>query len=201
MQRDNMSAKPIRLVVGLGNPGAEYEKTRHNAGVWFVDKIGKDLRSPLTPQANFFGSLGKVTIGNCSIHLLIPGTYMNDSGRSVLAVAQFFKLSTAEILVAHDDLDHDAGSAKLKFSGGYGGHNGLRDIARVFSSGEFARLRLGIGHPGDRSKVTPFVLGAPSKDDRDAIAHAITLAYKVMPDLVLGEWNRAVKKLHDQIIK
>ena len=196
-----MSAKPIRLVVGLGNPGEEYEKTRHNAGVWFVDKIRRDLGSRLSPEAGFFGSLGKVAIGGCSVHLLIPGTYMNDSGRSVLAVAQFFKLSPAEILVAHDDLDHDPGSARLKFSGGHGGHNGLRDIVRVFNSGEFARLRLGIGHPGDRSRVAPFVLGTPSKDDQDAIAHAIALAYEVMPDLVAGEWNRAVKKLHDQIIK
>jgi PTH1 family peptidyl-tRNA hydrolase len=126
---------------------------------------------------------------------------MNDSGRSVLAVAQFFKLSPAEILVVHDDLDHDTGSARLKFSGGHGGHNGLRDIIRVFGNGEFARLRLGIGHPGDRFKVSPFVLSAPSKDDREKIDHAIALASEVMPDLIVGEWNRAVKKLHDQMTK
>jgi peptidyl-tRNA hydrolase, PTH1 family len=194
-----MAAKPIRLIVGLGNPGAEYEKTRHNAGAWFVEHILRDLGEAAKPESKFFGRLGKINIDGHPVHLLIPSTYMNESGQSVLAVAQFFKLSPQEILVAHDDLDHAAGSARLKFSGGHGGHNGLRHIAQVFSSGEFARLRLGIGHPGDKSRVTSYVLGAPPAADAEAIDHAIALAYGVTPDLTAGQWNRAVKTLHDQI--
>jgi peptidyl-tRNA hydrolase, PTH1 family len=196
-----MSAKPIRLIIGLGNPGAEYEQTRHNAGVWFVDRLLQKLGGSTKPESKFFGQVGKVIIDGCPVHILIPSTYMNESGRSVLAVTQFFKLSPEEILVAHDDLDHETGSARLKFSGGHGGHNGLRDMTRVFGNGNFARLRLGIGHPGERNKVTPYVLGAPNADDRNTIDHAINLACDVIPELVSGEWDRAVKSLHDQIIK
>ena len=194
-----MAAKPIRLIVGLGNPGAEYERTRHNAGAWFALQLLDEQGQTAKPESKFFGRLGKINLGGHAAHVLIPGTYMNESGRSVLAVAQFFKLSPQDILVAHDELDHPAGSAKLKYSGGHGGHNGLRDITRVFSSSDFARLRLGIGHPGDRSKVTPYVLGAPSAADKQAIEHATHLACGVVPELMGGEWNRAVKSLHDQI--
>lgn len=194
-----MAAKPIRLIVGLGNPGAEYERTRHNAGAWFIEQLLGKLSQTAKPESKFFGRLGKINLGGHTAHVLLPGTYMNESGRSVLAVAQFFKLSPQEILVAHDELDHPTGSAKLKYSGGHGGHNGLRDITQVFSSSDFARLRIGIGHPGDRTKVTPYVLSAPTTADKQAIEHTISLACGVVPELMRGEWNRAVKSLHDQI--
>jgi PTH1 family peptidyl-tRNA hydrolase len=196
-----MPAKPIRLLVGLGNPGSEYAQTRHNAGVWFIERLLQDMGGSTKAESKFFGHVGKVIVNGQPVHALIPSTYMNESGKSVLAVAQFFKLLPEEILVAHDELDHDAGSAKLKLAGGHGGHNGLRDITRVFGNGDFARLRLGIGHPGDRSRVTGYVLGAPTATERNAIDHSIGLACNAVPDLVAGEWNRAVKNLHDQLTK
>ena len=191
-----MAAKPIRLIVGLGNPGAEYSRTRHNAGAWFCEEILRANGCSAKVEARFFGQIGKVTINAKSVYVLIPSTYMNDSGRSVLAVAQFYKLAPEEILVAHDELDHEAGNARLKFAGGHGGHNGLRDISRVMGN-QFARLRLGIGHPGDRNRVTSYVLGKPPTNEADAIDHAIRCAYDVLPDLVAnGGWNKAVKNLH-----
>jgi PTH1 family peptidyl-tRNA hydrolase len=194
-----MPANPIRLFVGLGNPGNEYQRTRHNAGVWFVDRLLQISGGQVKQEGKFLGQVGKITWNGQPLQVLIPSTYMNQSGDSVLAVAQFFKLSPSEILVAHDELDHNVGSAKLKWGGGHGGHNGLRDITNALGESEFARLRLGIGHPGNRSQVTPYVLGEPSTPEREAIDHAIELACGVIPDLVQGQWNKAVKNLHDQL--
>lgn len=192
-----MAAKPIRLIVGLGNPGTEYSKTRHNAGAWFAEEVLRIADSSAKSESRFFGRIGSATINRKAVYVLIPSTYMNDSGRSVLAVAQFYKIAPEEILVAHDELDHDAGSARLKFAGGHGGHNGLRDITRVLNN-QFARLRLGIGHPGDSSKVTAHVLNKPTAAEADAIDHAIHRACDVLPDLVTAQWNKAVKNLHTE---
>ena len=192
-----MPANPIRLIVGLGNPGNEYANTRHNAGAWFAGRLAQQLGGNVQAESKFFGKVGRVIIQAQPVHIIIPGTYMNESGKSVLAIAQFFKLSPADMLVAHDELDHDIGCAKLKFAGGHGGHNGLRDITKVLGSNDFARLRLGIGHPGDRSRVTSYVLGEPSSIERMAIDRSIDWACDSVPDLVAGEWNRSVRDLHN----
>lgn len=194
-----MSAQPIRMIVGLGNPGSQYRDNRHNAGVWFVEEVLLTYDASVKPESKFFASVGKAIINGNPVYVVIPSTYMNESGRAVLAVAQFYKIKPQEILVAHDELDHDTGSARLKFGGGHGGHNGLRDITRVFGNGDYARLRIGIGHPGDKSRVTSYVLGDPSTDERKLMDHAIALSTRALPDLAAGEWNRAVKDLHNQI--
>ena len=194
-----MHKSPIRLIIGLGNPGSEYARTRHNAGAWFVERCITELSVTPKAELKFFGSLGRATLGGHDVRFFLPSTYINESGKAVLAITQFFKIAPEEILVAHDDLDHEAGTARLKFGGGHGGHNGLRDIKRVLGSSEFARLRLGIGHPGDRAQVTNYVLSSPSRDEQAAIDQSVHWAYGVLPDLAEGHWNQAVKSLHDQV--
>ncbi len=188
---------PIQLIVGLGNPGAEYARTRHNAGADFVEEIARQQRVTLTPDKKFFGLTATVTIDGQPLRLLIPATFMNRSGQSVGAIAQFYKIPPAAMLVAHDELDMPPGTARLKIGGGHGGHNGLRDIIRALANDNgFARLRIGIGHPGHASEVSNYVLKKAPKDEFELTEDSIYAATKVLPELVRGEWNAAMKNLH-----
>lgn len=196
-----MTPLGIRLIVGLGNPGATYRDTRHNAGAWFVEHLVNQHAVQLKSETKFFGQTGEFTVAGQRVRLLIPSTYMNESGKAILALSQFYKIKPAEMLLAHDELDQPCGVAKLKFGGGHGGHNGLRDTIRVLGTSDFSRLRVGIGHPGDRAHVTRYVLSSPTRSEQAEIEAAVTLSAGSLADLVSNEWNRAVKTLHDQIKK
>jgi len=186
----------IRLVVGLGNPGAEYEETRHNAGFWFVDRLAGEGGVSLRLETKFHGVLGRLRQGDQECWLLKPSTFMNLSGRAVLAVAHFYKILPNEILVAHDELDLEPGMVKLKFAGGHAGHNGLKDIAAQLGVPDFWRLRLGIGHPGNRGQVKDYVLHRPGKEERAAIDETIDQALKVWPKVLNGQQEAAMLALH-----
>ena len=189
----------IQLIVGLGNPGAEYEQTRHNAGALFVERIAEAQRVNLVAERKFFGLTGRFIHQGQDVRLLIPTTYMNRSGQSVAALAGFYRIPVDAILVAHDELDLPPGVAKFKQGGGHGGHNGLRDIiAQLGNQNTFHRLRLGIGHPGDASKVSGFVLGRAPRAEQEKLDASIDFALGVLPDIFAGEWNRAMKNLHSQ---
>jgi len=189
--------KPIRLVVGLGNPGREHAATRHNAGFWFADVLAAKLGATFSAEVKFQGQAAKAADG---LRLLKPGTYMNLSGRSVASLSRFFALSPEEILVVHDELDLLPGEAKMKFGGGVAGHNGLRDIASALGTQDFWRLRLGIGHPRDSSipqqDVADYVLAPASRDDRAAIHDAITRGLDAWPAIASGDFERAMLLLH-----
>ena len=188
---------PVQLIVGLGNPGADYDRTRHNAGADFVAALAHQLNEPLAITPKFFGLSARATVAGRDLRLLIPTTFMNRSGQAVAAMAQFYKIAPEAILVAHDELDLAPGVARLKLGGGHGGHNGLRDIiAQLGNNSNFARLRLGIGHPGDAKLVTNYVLKRASADDQQKLEACIDQALKAVPDLMAGEWNRAMKELH-----
>jgi PTH1 family peptidyl-tRNA hydrolase len=190
------SETPIRLIVGLANPGQEYSNTRHNAGAWFVEAIGQQQHILLRPETKFLGLYHKISLHGHECHLLIPTTYMNHSGASVAAIAKFYKIPVDAILVAHDELDLAPGNVKLKHAGGHAGHNGLRDIISALGSPNFLRLRLGIGHPGSPDKVTNYVLGAPNKSDRNAIDDAIYRALNITQELTAGHISKAMQHLH-----
>ena len=186
----------IRLLVGLGNPGPEYEATRHNAGFWWLDAAARKLGATLAPQRSYFGLAAKAGSAHGVVWLLQPMTYMNLSGKSVAALARFHKIAPQEILVAHDELDMPPGVARLKFDGGHGGQNGLRDTMRLLGHGKFHRLRVGIGHPGHKDKVTPWVLGKPGRDDEASILRAIDDAIGVLPLAMDGNYQDAMTRLH-----
>ncbi|SMC26968.1 peptidyl-tRNA hydrolase, PTH1 family [Andreprevotia lacus DSM 23236] len=186
----------IKLIVGLGNPGPEYVDTRHNAGFWWVDQLADDGKVPLRHDVKFHGLVGKVRLHGQDVWLLEPQTYMNKSGIAVLALAQFYKILPDQILVAHDELDVPPGQVKLKQGGGHGGHNGLRDIQAHLGTPNFWRLRIGVGHPGDRNEVVNFVLKPPRKEEFDAIGDAMTRAHHVLPKLLAGETGAAMQLLH-----
>lgn len=190
-----MSAR-IELIVGLGNPGRDYADTRHNAGFWFVEEVARKYAGSFKPDRKFQGEAARVRIEGQDVWLLKPETFMNLSGQSVLALMQFYKIPLQNILVVHDDLDLPAGVARLKQGGGHGGHNGLRDIIARCGGSDFARLRLGIGHPGDKSRVTGHVLNKVSVDDQAAINQAITQALTVLPQVVSGDFQKAMNQLH-----
>lgn len=181
----------IRLIVGLGNPGAEYAKTRHNVGAWFVDIFAEQNNISFTLQKKFHAMVG----ARQKIFLLKPTRYMNESGLPVSAFTKFYKINPEEILVVHDELDFAAGIVRLKKDGGHGGHNGLRDIISHIGS-DFYRLRIGIGHPGHRDDVTDYVLGNPSRHDRIEIIKSIDESFHVMPELFSGEFQKAFHLLH-----
>lgn len=188
---------PVQLIVGLGNPGPDYHRTRHNAGQDFVSELAASLGGSLSPEAKFFGYSGRVTVANRDLRLLVPTTFMNRSGQSVAAISQFYKIPPAAILVAHDELDLAPGVARLKIGGGHGGHNGLRDIiASLGNDNNFGRLRIGIGHPGSAKLVTNYVLKRASTDEQIAIDAAITAAAKHITSLVNGDWEKAMRELH-----
>lgn len=189
--------EPIRLVVGLGNPGREHAATRHNAGYWFADALAAKLGVAFNAEAKFHGHVAKTTDG---LRLLKPATYMNLSGRSVSSLARFFALAPKDVLVVHDELDLPPGEAKLKFGGGIAGHNGLRDVAAQFGTPDFWRLRIGIGHPRDsaipQQDVADYVLAPPSREDRAAIFDAIERGLDAWPAIAVGDFERAMMQLH-----
>ncbi|WP_028008972.1 aminoacyl-tRNA hydrolase [Solimonas flava] len=190
-----MSASELHAIVGLGNPGAEYERTRHNAGFWFVDQLADAARTPFRAESKFHGQLARIKLAGHDVLLLKPGTYMNRSGQAVQALAQFYKLAPTSILVAHDELDLPAGTVRLKSGGGHGGHNGLRDIHKALGE-SYLRLRIGIGHPGDKSLVLNYVLGRPSRDDDVAIHDALISASAAVETWLSRGWERALTELH-----
>lgn len=185
----------IQLIVGLANPGAEYAKTRHNAGEWLIEKLIAGQSISLKPEKKFHGLLGKMQINNEYCYLLIPTTYMNNSGKAIQAAAHFYKIPAAAILVVHDELDLLPGTARIKQGGSDGGHNGLRDTTAQIGK-DYWRLRIGIGHPGCRDKVLDYVLGNPSGADREKIDSAIEDAINVLPQFISGDTGRAIEKLH-----
>jgi peptidyl-tRNA hydrolase, PTH1 family len=186
----------IRLLVGLGNPTSRYEKTRHNAGFWFLDEVARSMGLVFRDESRFQGAVARKDVGGDALVLLKPSTYMNRSGSSVLAAAAYYKIGVDEILVAHDELDLAPGVVRLKKGGGHGGHNGLRDMVLHLKSPEFYRLRLGIGHPGDRAQVANYVLDAPSKGESHEIGDAIDQAMRAMPLILSGDYPRAMNELN-----
>ena len=186
----------IRLLVGLGNPGPEYVVTRHNAGFWFIDAVGRELGVNLTPERSYFGLAARVSRPDGPVWLLRPMTFMNLSGKSVAALARFFKIAPGEIMVAHDELDLLPGQVKMKLGGSHAGHNGLKDIQAQLGSADFWRLRLGIGHPGERAEVVNYVLRKPPAEDREAIDKCIEQSIAALPLLLDGEMERALMKVH-----
>lgn len=187
---------PIRLIVGLGNPGPDYEETRHNTGFWLVDKLAQHYHQHFRSDSRHHGSVCKLSIQGEEVRLLKPATYMNRSGQSVSSLANYFRIGPDQILVAHDELDLDPGQIRLKIGGGHAGHNGLRDIMNALGSRDFPRLRIGIDHPNDRSEVVNYVLGRPSKADREAINTAIDSAIDCLDEVVKGELQKAMNHLH-----
>ncbi|BDU15731.1 aminoacyl-tRNA hydrolase [Lysobacter auxotrophicus] len=186
----------LRLIVGLGNPGAEHLRTRHNAGFWFVDALALRQGARFGLESKLFGETAKVEIAGKPVWLLKPATFMNLSGKSVTAALRYWKIEPEQMLVVHDELDLAPGTARLKFDGGHGGQNGLRDITRLLGHGKYHRLRIGIGHPGHKDRVTSWVLGKPGADDEASILRAIGDADDVLPLAVSGDFNEAMKRLH-----
>lgn len=187
----------VQLIVGLGNPGPEYDQTRHNAGALFVERLADRERVSLNLDKKYFGLVGKFNHQGRDVRLLIPTTYMNRSGQAVAALAGFFRIPVEAILVAHDELDMPPGVAKLKKGGGHGGHNGLRDIiAQLGNQNGFHRLRLGIGHPGHGSLVSGFVLSRAPRSEQELLDTSIDSALGVLPEMLAGDWTRAMQKLH-----
>lgn len=188
----------IRCIIGVGNPGEKYQDTRHNAGFWLVDALARRHGLQLRTESKFFGRVAKLSLPSADCWLLEPATFMNRSGQAASALARFYRLTPEQILVAHDELDLPAGAVRLKKDGGHGGHNGLRDIIAALGSKEFYRLRLGIDHPGHRDQVTGYVLSRPSRDDRQKIEAAIDLAIDQVEELLAGNYQQLMNKLHSQ---
>ena len=186
----------IRLIVGLGNPGPGHQFDRHNVGWWLVDALAAAAGARFGREAKLHGEAVRASVAGNDVWLLKPGTYMNRSGLSVAAALRYYRIEPEQMLVAHDDLDLPPGAARLKFDGGHGGQNGLRDIFAHLGHGKFHRLRLGIGHPGHKDKVTPWVLGRPGRDDEAAMLRARDEALAVLPLVLDGNLNEAMKRLH-----
>jgi PTH1 family peptidyl-tRNA hydrolase len=195
--RRDPSRQPA-LIIGLGNPGQRYAETRHNAGFWFLDELIDRSASALRLQTRLHAEIAKVNIDGRDCILARPTTFMNHSGRAAQAVSAYFKIPAENILVAYDELDLPPGTARLKFDGGHGGHNGIRDIARSLGSSTFHRLRLGIGHPGVREAVTPWVLSRPSREQELLIRQSIGRALDALPIFLGGQVNEAMKRLHTE---
>jgi PTH1 family peptidyl-tRNA hydrolase len=186
----------LRLIVGLGNPGAEHARTRHNAGFWFIDALAAKAGARFGLESKLHGETAKIHSGGQTVWLLKPATFMNLSGRSVAAALRYWKIEPEECLIAHDELDLEPGTARLKFDGGHGGQNGLRDTVQHLGHGQFHRLRIGIGHPGHKDRVTPWVLGRPGRDGEASMLRAIDEALDVLPLAIAGDFNEAMKQLH-----
>jgi len=186
--------RSIRLIVGLGNPGKDYERTRHNAGFWLVERFAVQSGVALRKDGKYQALVGR--LGSNGAWLVLPQSFMNASGRAVQMLAGFFKIQPAEILVVHDELDFEPGTAKMKQGGGIAGHNGLKDISQRIGSHDYWRLRLGIGHPGDRNAVADYVLNKPSAEDRAEIDEAIGRSIEVLPLCIAGDLQGAMQKLH-----
>ena len=187
---------PLRLIVGLGNPGAEYSETRHNAGFWFCERLARELSVKLNHEGRFHGVAGNAR--SDGLWILLPQTFMNRSGLAVRALAQFYKIEPKEILVVHDELDIPPGQLRLKFGGGSGGHNGLKDISSHLGSPDYWRLRVGVGHPGDRNEVVNFVLKPPRREEQEAIDAALDRALIAWPQLQRADFSAAMQKLNSR---
>ncbi|WP_311751980.1 aminoacyl-tRNA hydrolase [Proteus columbae] len=187
----------IKLIVGLANPGADYAQTRHNAGAWYVDLLAQRHQQSLKEESKFFGYTARINLNGNDVRLLVPTTFMNLSGKSVQAMANFYRIELDEILVAHDELDLPPGVVKMKLGGGNGGHNGLKDIQSKFANNpNFYRLRIGIGHPGDKNKVVGFVLGKPPMSEQKLIDDAIDEALSCTDILMRDGYEKAINRLH-----
>jgi len=186
----------ISLIAGLGNPGPGYAQTRHNAGYWFLDALQRRTVFSYRSETRFRAELADILVGGQKLRLLRPATWMNESGGPVSAVARYFGIEPAQVLVVHDDLDLPPGIARLKRAGGHGGHNGLRSIFQELGSQDFARLRLGIGHPGSPDDVTDYVLRTPSADDRNAIGDVIERTLDLFNGIAMGDWEKVMNQLH-----
>lgn len=189
----------IKLIVGLGNSGKDYQAHRHNVGFWFCDALAHLYSCIFKKEPKFFGEVAQINIANTNMRLLKPSTYMNNSGCSIQSIAKFYQINADEILIAHDELDINPGVARIKFSGGHGGHNGLRDAISALSSKDFYRLRIGIGHPCDKLKVADFVLHAPNKPELELIQNTLLDALNVIEPVVKGDIEFAMKELHTRI--
>jgi PTH1 family peptidyl-tRNA hydrolase len=187
---------PIRLVVGLGNPGVEYVSTRHNAGFWILDQWTTELRATWLQEARFFGKVSSLKTMGIDAWLLKPQTWMNESGRSVQSFLQFYRFQPGELLVIHDELDLPPGTIKFKWGGGHGGHRGLKDIIQKIGTADFWRMRVGIGHPGEASKVVGYVLNPPLFSERNLIENAINSGLRVLPEFIQGNSATAMQQLH-----
>ncbi len=186
----------LKVIVGLGNPGSKYTETRHNAGFWFVEELAAANNSPFRPEKKFHGEVTKVSIAGNDIWLLKPDTFMNRSGLAVKSLMSFYRLKPENLLVAHDEIDLPPGTIKLKTGGGHGGHNGLRDIISHLGTKDFHRLRVGVGHPGNKDDVVDYVLRRPSHEDRSMIDQTVINARDVMPVLAEGSLEKAMHQLH-----
>lgn len=189
----------ISLIVGLGNPGKEHEGDRHNAGADFVETLARIDNAPLKTDKKFFGLTGKIQVDGRDVHLLIPATYMNLSGKAIAAISTFYKVAPENILICHDELDFPPGDIRLKKGGGHGGHNGLRDtISALGNNNNFLRLRIGIGHPGDPTQVADYVLKSPSKSERKLIEQGFEKGLSVIDLIIKGQTEKAMHNLHSQ---
>jgi len=184
----------LRLVIGLGNPGAEYAETRHNAGFWFCERLAADLGANFAKESRYHGWVANAR--EAGVWLLMPATYMNESGRAVQALAHFYRITPAEMLVVHDELDLPAGRVQLRFGGGLGGHNGLKSLTAHLGTQDYWRIRVGIGHPGDRNEVVSYVLKPPRKEEREGIDSAIDRALLAWPQLAKSDFNAATQRIN-----
>jgi len=194
--RIDILSEAVRLIVGLGNPGKDYEQTRHNAGFWFVDEVAREYGVSFRKESKFHGEACRFNAGGKECWLLKPATFMNRSGQAVAAIAAYYRISPENILVVHDEIDHDAGSVRLKRGGGHAGHNGLRDIISAIGSKDFLRLRLGVGHPGSKKQVVNYVLGRASGEDAEKIRQAIGRGMQAIELLLSGKEQIAMNQLH-----
>lgn len=192
-----MQGNALKLIVGLGNPGPQYRYNRHNAGAWFLSRVAADWHGELRAEAKFFGEAGRISLAGHDVRLLFPTTYMNRSGQSVAAFCSYFDIAPQNMLVAYDEIDFDVGTTRYKFGGGHGGHNGMRDIISALGDQkDFHRLRIGVGHPGNKAQVANYVLSDPSKQEMEIILGDIDLAIHTLPHAVKGDWQNAMHNLH-----
>lgn len=190
--------EPVALIVGLGNPGPDYSNTRHNAGFWFVDELASQSPVSFRTENKFFGEICRVTLAGNDCWLLKPMTYMNESGRSVQALMSFYKIPRQQVLVVYDEIDLEPGTIRFKTGGGHGGHNGIRNIISQCGGNDFHRLRIGVGHPGSKAQVVNYVLGRPSKKEQEEIDDAMYRGVNVIDEIVAGQYQKAMNKLHSQ---
>jgi|TARA_B100000959_G_C14997559_1_gene631078 PTH1 family peptidyl-tRNA hydrolase len=194
-----MSGNPLKLIVGLGNPGPQHDSNRHNAGVIFLHHLCKSYGGQLRGESKFFGEFATISIDGQDVKLLFPTTFMNHSGKSVAAVCRFYKIEPENMLVAYDEIDFDVGVTRFKEGGGHGGHNGIRDIINALGGNkDFYRLRIGVGHPGHKSMVSNHVLSDPSRSEADAIMANIEDSIRALPKAIEGEWEDAMLQLHTE---
>ncbi len=190
-----MSSEPIQLIVGLGNPGKQYEQTRHNAGFWFVESLVSAYHGQLKNESKFQAEIATLDIAGHKVWAIKPNTFVNLSGQAVTQAAHYYKIEPESILVIHDELDLEPGTIKLKKGGGHGGHNGLRDVCEKIGK-DYWRLRVGIGHPGDRNRVSDYVLSRPGKVDEELIEDTLTKGLRNIEDIIRGDSEKAMQDLH-----